>query len=111
MKTSHSIGCSHLKLPPTYKIEGGLCMKCENYYCNRCLDSNYYQHIFSKVGKKELFKMNQNKINKNNYSFKHLTPDLVERLKNENMIEVCFDCVENLNHPSLIISLKAFICK
>jgi len=43
--------CNHLKTMPTYKIEGGYCMKCENYCCLSCLDQNYNKHILHPIGK------------------------------------------------------------
>lgn len=91
--------CIHLKNKPTYKIEGGLCIKCENYYCLKCLDSEYYNHIFSKYGKRQLFYL-RNKRGEN-----------IQQYKENDMLALCYNCVETLNHPSTFSFIKFLCCE
>ena len=87
--------CNHLNNQPTYKIEGGLCMSCEKYNCYKCIDFDYYNHIFSKYSK--------NMINslKNKTKYKFTSIEQLNKYKQDEMIAVCYNCVENINHPSI----------
>ncbi len=96
--------CQHLKYPPTYKIEGGLCMNCEKYNCNKCLDNTYYHHIFGKYGKRKLFYI------QNNTKYMYPISDEIKKYKDDDMLGLCFDCVEKINHPSIKNKLKFWVC-
>jgi hypothetical protein len=96
--------CIHLNQAPTYKIEGGLCMSCEKYNCYKCLDHNYNKHIFGKYGKRQLFYIH------NNLRYTHPSSEQIKKYKDDDMLSLCFDCVEKINHPSLKNKFKFWIC-
>ena len=96
--------CNHLKNQPSYKIEGGLCMDCEKYNCYDCMDFSYNLHIFSKYGKTHLSKIKY----KTNYKFTSL--DELNKLKDDDMLAVCYNCVEKINHPNIINKISYWCC-
>ena len=79
-------------------------MKCEHYKCLKCLDFNYYKHVYGKYGKRQLFYIT------NNRKYNYPNTDEIKKYKQEDMLSVCFDCVEKIYHPSLINKLKFWIC-
>ena len=96
--------CNHLKHEPTYKIEGGLCMNCNKFICYNCLDLTYYHHIFNKYGKKKLF------ICKEEFRKESYGNDKIKKLLEDDMIAVCFNCVEKLNHPTILNRILFTLC-
>ena len=102
--------CNHLKTMPTYKIEGGCCMKCatgtfgENYCCLSCLDQNYNKHILHPIGKKYRYELENKKI------YKKISNEKIVEYREKEMLSICYDCVEKLNHPSIGIIFKHHLC-
>jgi len=97
--------CNHLKEQPTYKIEGGLCMNCNRFICYKCLDFTYYHHIFSSFGKRKIFICNE-KIRKKTFE-----NEKIKKLNEDEMIAVCFNCVEKINHPTISEKISFWLCK
>ncbi len=98
--------CQHLKNPPTYKIEGGLCMNCNNFKCIECLNFNYKSFVYGKNKNyisRKIFIIENNPLYRcpNEYSN-------IKKYKDDDMLAICFNCIEKINNPSIIDKLKFF---
>ena len=92
--------CQHLNSIPTYKIEGGFCINCEKYTCYNCTDFAYKLHLFSTYGKDKIAILNRR------CHLETIGHMMFDKLKQDEMAAVCYDCVEKLNHPGI----KAYLC-
>ena len=86
--------CLHMMAKPMCKEQGGACMKCERYFCVRCLDTSYKAHTIHPIGHRKLYHL----LSKQRYQY--ISCELVDEFKQKDMFHLCYECVETINHPS-----------
>ena len=94
--------CLHMQAKPTCISEGGLCMNCEKYVCYRCIDSKYLDHVTSTIGQHMLSKLEIKK------HYGSISESIIDTYASQDMLVVCWSCVEELNHPSCWNSSKYY---
>ncbi len=85
--------------------ESGLCINCNHYKSYECLNINYHSSIYGDYGKTKLYYIE----NDLNYRFSGNYSYIVKIYKELDMLGICFECIESINHPSLFEKLKFWL--
>ena len=91
--------CNHIKNNNNNVCETeetGFCISCNGYKCYECLNFNYNSCIQGEYGKTKLFYMKNDLV----YKFPDYYSFIIKSYKELNILSICYDCIERINHPS-----------